>query len=215
MPAAAAAWIEATREPTPAPRTVQPAARQHASKGSDARSTSPAASDTTRGPGQPAQKELTPAARPETVTADNAPRIGRTSPAADRDDNRSSPRSRSRRRRTKQLRQVYPGSREGPHKARNAPRKPAFIVSPSHVPPAAANAAEGHTRGRLTSGTVARLYRYYSGERHQETPPAAIALTGATGANSGEATQPTRTAAHQEPQKARRRPAAAFMLLTW
>lgn len=32
MPAAAAAWIEATREPTPAPRTVQPAARQHASK---------------------------------------------------------------------------------------------------------------------------------------------------------------------------------------
>lgn len=27
MPAAAAAWIKATREPTPAPRTVQPAAR--------------------------------------------------------------------------------------------------------------------------------------------------------------------------------------------
>lgn len=67
-------------------------------------------------------------------------------------------RSRSRRRTTTSTRrgidpwQVYPGSNEGPEKARNAPMKPAFIVSPSHVPPAA-NAGEGHTRGRLTSGT--------------------------------------------------------------
>ena len=55
-------------------------------------------------------------------------------------------------------------------------------------------------------GNVARLYRQYS--RGQ-------CSTGATGANSGEATQPTRTAAHQEPQKARRRPAAAFISFTW
>lgn len=163
MPAAAAAWNEATREPTPAPQTVT-------------RST----------PGTADRRQRAP--HRENVT-----------------------RSRSRRRTT-------PGSpaalilgkcTQEARKPRRSRSKPAFIVSPSHVPPAAASAAEGHTRG-LTSGTVARLYRYYSGDATRGQ-----CSTGATGANSGEATQPTRTAAHQEPQKAHRRPAAAFISFTW
>lgn len=131
----AAAWIEATREPTPAPRTVQPAARQ---QGTDARSTSPA--DRMNGSTLATCTEGTADRRQRAPHRENVTR------------------SRSRRRTTTSTRrgidpwQVYPGSNEGPEKARNAPMKPAFIVSPSHVPPAA-NAGEGHTRGRLTSGT--------------------------------------------------------------
>lgn len=76
MPAAAAAWIKATREPTPDPRTVTRStpARQ---EGTDARSTSPADLDNLHRRSSHPQKEPR--------TGDNARRIGRTSPAADRD----------------------------------------------------------------------------------------------------------------------------------
>ena len=119
MPAAAPAWIEATRDRR-RPRSTP--ARQHASK-----EPTPAARL------QPAQKEPR--------TGDNARRIGRTSPAADQD--------------AEQPQEAPPAlilgkcTQEGPQRSHTA----RFYCFPVSLPPAATNAAEGHTRGRLTSGT--------------------------------------------------------------